>query len=136
MSRKHQWRGMMGDVAEKCGTTVAIALMEKLGGAHFVVPKTYTNRGPMAKLGRELAEPFIAEYAGQVVDIPSKLATKRPPPESRFQEVEALIDKNYTAAQVAAELGISQAYVFKIRKAAGAPKISSKVDKRQKSLFD
>lgn len=130
------WRGIMGEVAEKCGNTVAIALMEKLGGATIYVPKKYLGTGPLAAVGKDLAEPLIEIYGGQTINVPSKLATRRPPPESHFGKIEALIDKGLTTAQVAARLGISQTYVFQIRRRVGAPKIAQKVDPRQKSLFD
>lgn len=124
----------MGAVAEKCGVEVAEALMRELPGARFFVPKVFTGSGPLAPLGRELAEAFIAEYAGDIVYIPSRLDT-RPTAQERFEEIEALIDEGLTTWQIAAKLGISQARVFQIRREVGAPKISKKPDPLQLDLF-
>lgn len=128
------WRGIMGAVAEKCGVKVAEALMSELPGTRFYVPKKFTEAGPLAPLGQQLADAFIAEYAGDIVYIPSRLET-RPTAAERFEEIEALVDEGLTTSQIAARLGISQARVFQIRREVGAPKISKKPDPRQLALF-
>lgn len=130
-----QWRGIMGDIAKKCGDQVAKALMRQLPGTRFYVPKRYTEKGPLADLEKEDAEALIAEFAGQIIYVPSLLAT-RIKPEDRFDEVEQLVDEGLTTSEIAARLGISQTYVFQIRKAAGAPKIANKVHPDQLPLFD
>lgn len=129
------WRGIMGTIAERCGAAVAHALMDALPGTRFYVPQKYTEGGPLAALTRDQAEALIAEFGGDIIYIPSRLTT-RPRPEDRFDEVEALIDEGLTTSEIAAKLGISQTYVFRIRKAAGAPKIANKPDPRQLPLFD
>ena len=108
--------------------------MSELPGTRFYVPKKFTESGPLAPLGKDLAEAFIAEYAGDIVYIPSRLDT-RPTAEERFDEIEVLVDEGLTTSQIAARLGISQARVFQIRREVGAPKISKKPDPRQLALF-
>ncbi len=130
-----QWRGIMGDVAEKCGDHVARALMRQLPGTQLYVRKNYAEKGPLARLEKADAEALIGAFAGQYIDVPSLLAT-RTKPEDRFSDVEALIDEGLTTSEIAARLGVSQRYVFKIRKAAGAPRIANKVHPDQLPLFD
>ena len=125
----------MGAVAEKCGEKVAEALMEELPGTRFYVPMKFTEKGPLAQIGKENAEALIAEYSGDFIYVPSKFAM-RPSLSERFDEIEALVDKGLTTSQIAAKLGISQTYVFQIRKDMGAPKISKKPDPRQLPLFE
>ncbi len=129
-----QWRGMMGQIAEKCGEQVAEALMNELPGTRFYVPQKLTKNGPLARINEECALALIAEYAGETLYIPSKFSM-RPSLQERFDEIEALIDAGLTTSQIAAKLGISQTYVFQIRKNMGAPKISKKPDPRQLPLF-
>ena len=124
----------MGDVAEKCGADVAKALMENLPGSRFYVPAKFTERGPLAQIGREYAEALIAEYGGDFLYVPSKFAM-RPSLSERFDEIEKLVDKGLTTSQIAAKLGISQTYVFQIRKSMGATRIAKKPDARQLSFF-
>lgn len=130
-----QWRGIMGSIAEKCGDEVAKALMSELPGSRFYVPKKYTKTGPLSPLDKKIAEALIEEFAGDIIYIPSSL-NLRTKPKDRFEDVEALIDQGLTTLQVAAKLGISQTYVFQIRRAAGATKISQKPDLRQLPLFE
>ncbi len=130
-----QWRGIMGDIAEKCGGHVAKALMRTLPGTRFYVPKKYTEKGPLADLEKEDAEALIAEFAGEIIYVPSLLAT-RTKPEDRFEEVEKLVDEGLTTSEIAARLGITQRHVHNIRNAAGAPKIANKVHPDQLPLFD
>lgn len=130
-----QWRGIMGEVASKCGEDVAHALMRHLSGTHLYVRYTYAEKGPLALLEREHAEALIQHFAGQYIDIPSLLAT-RTKPEDRFSQVEAMVNEGLTTYQIAARLGMSQRYVFKIRKAAGAPKILDKAHPDQLPLFE
>jgi len=125
----------MGDIAGKCGDRVAKALMRTLPGTRFYVPKKYTEKGPLAELEKDDAEALIAEFAGEIIYVPSLLAT-RIKPADRFAEVEELVDEGLTTSEIAARLGISQTYVFQIRKAAGAPKIANKVHPDQLPLFD
>lgn len=129
------WRGIMGEVAEKCGVRVARALMRQLPGTQLYVRKNYAERGPLARLDKEDAEALIDAFAGQYIDVPSLLAT-RVKPEERFADVENLVDDGLTTSEIAARLGVSQRYVFKIRQAAGAPRIANKPHPDQLPLFE
>ncbi|MCV6583982.1 MAG: helix-turn-helix domain-containing protein [Marinibacterium sp.] len=125
----------MGTVADRCGDACAHALQRTLPGTRFYVPQKYTDKGPLAGLDRQYADALIAEFGGDIIYVPSLLST-RVRPEDRFEEVEALVDQGLTTSEIAARLGISQTYVFRIRKAAGAPKIANKVHPDQLPLFD
>jgi len=130
-----QWRGIMGEVAQKCGKQVAQALMRQLPGTRFYVPGKYTEKGPLAALDKDDAEALIREFSGEIIYVPSLLAT-RIKPEDRFEEVEELVDEGLTTSEIAARLGITQRHVHNIRRAAGAPKIANKVHPDQLPLFD
>lgn len=125
----------MGAVAEQCGDQVAEALMRELPGSRFYVPKKFTHGGPLAQIGQELAEVLIAAFGGDIIYVPSR-SSMRTTVAERFEEIEELIDAGLTTSQIAARFGISQTYVFQIRKEMGAPKISKKPDPRQLPLFD
>lgn len=129
------WRGIMGSVAEKCGDAVAAALMEELAGSVVYVPKKFMENGPLKAIGQEKAEALIAEFAAETLYIPSRLAA-RADYRDMFEKVEKLVDEGLTTSEIAGRLGISQGYVFQVRRRAGAPKIAKKPDPRQISLFD
>lgn len=129
------WRGIMGSVAERCGAPVATALMDELAGSVVYVPKKFMENGPLSSIGKDNAEALIAEFAAETLYIPSRLAT-RPDFRDMFDKVEVLVDEGLTTSEIAGRLGISQGYVFQVRRRAGAPKIAKKPDPRQISLFD
>lgn len=123
----------MGEVAQTCGDDVALALMEAFPGTRFCVPKRFVETGMFAPLGREMSERFFAEFGGEMMYIPT--SGTRPRPEDHAADVEALVDEGLSTREIAKQLGFSQAYVFKIRRAAGAPKIANKPDPRQLPLL-
>lgn len=127
-----EWRGDMADVADICGEEVAAELCAKLPGILLYVPKKYRDKGKIAYLNPRLAESLVAHFGGDTIYIPSKRKTYQ----DTFQEIEALVDKGLTTAEIALKLGVTQGYVFKVRKKAGAPLIANKPDPRQISFFD
>ncbi len=133
------WRGVLGTVAQECGPEVAMALLEKMPGVRFYVPAKYTDTGPLAVLGKEHAEAVIAVFAKDIIYIPSQMATTGTP-EERLSKKQALLDAieaqilaGCSTQEIARILGISQGYVFMLRREFGAEKIAS-IRKRQKAL--
>ena len=122
----------MADVAEICGDNVARELCEKLPGIKLYVPQKLTKQNPINRLDRGTAEKLMKEFGGDGLNIPSKRKTFH----ETFEAVEALVDKGLTTQEIALKLGITQSYVFKVRRNAGAPKITNKPDPRQMPLFE
>jgi hypothetical protein len=126
------WRGDMADVAEICGDAVARELCEKLPGILFYVPKRIRDKGQIGLLSDAIANTLVSNFGGDTLYIPSKRKTFY----ETFEAVEALVDKGLTTQQIALKLGVTQAYIFQVRRKAGAPKIANKPDPRQLPLFE
>ncbi len=127
-----EWSGDMADVAEICGENVAQELCDKLPGILLYVPKSPREQGPICKLDGAIAERLITQFGGDKIYIPSKRKTFM----DTFEIIEELVDEGLTTQEIALKLGVTQTYVFKVRRKAGAPKISSKPDPRQLPLFE
>lgn len=126
------WRGDMADVAEMCGEDVARELCSKLPGIQLYVPSSLTQKTPLNRIEKDIAEQLIAQFCGDTLSVPSQ----RNSSSDTFAAVEALVDKGLTTQEIALKLGITQAYVFQVRRKAGAPRIANKVDPRQLPLFE
>lgn len=122
----------MADVAEICGDDVARELCEKLPGILFYVPKKIRDKGPIGRLDDGIADALVAHFGGDTIYIPSKRKTFH----ETFEAVEALVDKGLTTQEIALKLGVTQTYVFRVRRKAGAPRIANKPDPRQIPLFE
>ncbi len=137
-SKYPAWRGILGAVANKCGPDVALALLENLPGVRFYVPAKYTDAGPLSKLRKAHAEAIISEFAKEIIYIPIPL-THRGTYEQNLIKKQALLDaieaqvvEGACTQEIARNLGISQNYVFMLRREFGAEKISA-IRKRQKA---
>lgn len=126
------WRGDMADVADICGEDVARELCEKLPGIQLYVPKSPKEESRVNRLEKAAAERLIMHFGGDTLRVPSSRRSSR----ETFEAVEALIDKGLTTQEIALRLGITQAYVFKVRRQAGAPRIAHRPDPRQLPLFE
>ncbi len=126
------WKGDMADVAEICGDDVAQELCDKLPGIKLYVPQKINRKTPLNHIDIQIANRLMAQFGGDALNIPSNRKTFH----ETFDAVEALVEKGLTTQEIALRLGITQSYVFKVRRNAGAPKIASKVDPRQLPLFD
>lgn len=127
-----EWYGDMIEVAGICGDDVARELCHKLPGIYLYVPRKMTENTALNLIDRDMAERLMAGLGGGRIEIPGN----RRPASETFEKVEALIDKGLTTRQVALQLGITQAYVFQLRRKAGVPKIANRPDPRQLPLFD
>lgn len=126
------WSGDMADVAEICGDEVARELCEKLPGIWLYIPKKWTANTALHHIDRQMAERLMAAFGGGKIETPGK----RRSADDTFRAVEELVDRGLTTQQIALQLDITQAYVFQLRRRAGAPKIASKPDPRQRPLFE
>lgn len=129
-----EWRGDMASVAEQCGDDVAEALCQHLPGILLYVPQVFKGRKPLDKLKVDIVDKLVDQFGGDTIYVPS--GKKRKTLEETFEEIEALLDKNLTTQDIALRLGITQVYVFKVRKKMKAPKIAVRVDARQTTMFD
>lgn len=133
------WRGVLGTVAQECGPDVAMALMENLPGVRFYVPAKYTDKGPLSKLTKAHAEAVISVFAKDIIYIPTPLLHRGTYEQNLikkralFDAIEAEVLAGATTQEIARSLGISQGYLFTIRREFGAEKIDD-IRKRQKSL--
>ena len=125
------WTGDMTDVARLCGDDVAWELCDKLPGISFYVPKKVRDRGPLGRLDDGPADLLVRHFGGATIYIPSRRKTYH----DTFAAIEALVDKGWSTREIAVHLGITQSYVFRVRRKAGAQKIASKPDPRQLLLF-
>lgn len=121
-AQKHVWRGVMGSIAELCGTDVAQDVQSKLAGGELVVPLKHIGKGPLSKLRPKSAHAVIKHFAGQKLYIPSALARARDT-HGLFLQVEELISKGQSVPAVARTLGISETYVYRLRRKFDAPPI-------------
>ncbi len=131
-SQMIQWRGDIADVAAICGDDVARELCEALPGILLYVPKNPRDTGPVGRLSDATAATLITHFGGDTIYIPSKRKTFH----DTFEAVEALVEKGLTTREIALKLGVTQTYVFRVRKKAGAVRIANKPDPRQLPLFD
>ena len=121
------WSGNMAEVAEVCGDDVARELCEKLPGTSFYIPKKFRHRGSLRSLDKDTARVLVRHFGGDYIYIPSQRKNSH----DTFKAIETLVDQGLTTSQIATKLGISQSYIFRLRRKAGAPKIAKK-RKRQK----
>ena len=126
------WRADMAEVARLCGDDVARELCEKLPGIRLYVPHDFTEHNPVRLLNRSTARRLMAKFGGGPITIPKLRRSWQ----ETYREVEALLDEGLTTQQIALKLGITQHYVFQVRRKAGAVKIANRPDSRQLSLFD
>lgn len=121
----------MEDVADFCGEDAVYHLIERLPGIMLYVPKKLTENNPISKLDPYIASQLIEEFGGGAISIPSARRSK----EETSKEIERLVEKGLTTQQIALQLGVTQAYVFQVRRQFGMTKIAQLRDPRQMQLF-
>lgn len=129
-----EFRGDMADVAETCGEDVAEELVAKLPGIVFYVPKRIREDkdGLINRLDPALAERLVATFGGGKLYV----GKGRPTYQDTFEAIEELVDEGLTVPRIALKLGVTEAWIYRCRRKAGAPRIADKSDPRQSSLFD
>ena len=127
------YTGDMAEVEEACGTEVADALAEVLGGIHVYVPREPCDDSPLAKLEDAHVEALIASFAQSMIYVSRRRA--RPEPTDP-RKVVALLDEGLTVKQVAVKLQITDVHVYRIVRKARAALPSARALPGQLSLFD
>lgn len=127
-----EWRGDLADVADICGETVAAELAETLPGIVLYVPKRPREGSPLNRLSDGTRANLVEAFGGDEIYIPSK----RPTSAETFSAIEQLIEKGLTVQAVALKLGITEQWVMRCRKQAGAVKIRHRPDPRQMNMFE
>lgn len=122
----------MADVAEICGDDVARELCEKLPGIDLYIPKTPKEKSRVNELSEATAASLVENFGGDTLGVPSSRRSSQ----DTFNEIETLVDKGLTTQEIALKLGITQSYVFKLRRESGATRIANKPDPRQLPLFE
>lgn len=126
------WSGDMETIADIYGDEIAQEIHDRFPGLRFYVPQKVSENGAMAALSEQAAAALIEQFGGGHIYVQSKRRSF----EDTYRLIEELVDQGLPTRDIALKLGITQAYVFQVRSKAGAPKISSKPDPRQRSLFD
>jgi hypothetical protein len=126
------WSGDMADVADICGNDVARELCEQLPGIRLYVPAELSESNPLTRIDLAIAERLIAMLPGSELYIPSR----RKSSQETLAAIEALLDRGLSTQDIALELDITQAYIFKLRREKGVPKIAHRPDPRQLPLFE
>lgn len=129
---KQAWSGDLKDVAELCGDAVALELHNSLPGISLYIPRKKLPAGRFSKLSKLATSSLIENFGGDTITIPGPRRSK----DQTFAEIENLLKKNLTTAEIALHLGVTQTYVFQLRREMNAPKIKDLPDPRQTSLFD
>ena len=114
-----EWTRDMADVAAICGNNVAQELSDKLPGAFLYVPKKRRGKGPISRLNDDTAEVLVRNFGGDRIYIPTKRRAWR----DTFNAIENLVKKGLSTQEIAMQLGITQGYVFQVRRKAHASKI-------------
>ncbi len=126
-----QWRGDMADVAELCGEDVAIELHRKLPGVILYVPAKIRDGNPIKRLSQTTQQNLQSYFSGNTIVISSSRRTAK----ETLSIIESLLDQGHSSARIALKLGITQNYIFKLRKKASLPRIASRPVPKQLTLF-
>ena len=122
------WRGDMAEVAEACGDDVARELCEKLPGIRLYVPHDFTMRNPIKYIDPSIARRLMAKFGGASITIPKRRRSWK----DAYAAVETLLDQGMNTQQIALLLGVTQHYIFQLRRKAGAAKIAKHSDPGRK----
>lgn len=70
--------GTLRELAEQCGSDVALRLLGEYGGCHVVVPREIHPDHPIAlRLGLQAARAICRTYAGEILTIPKADEARR-----------------------------------------------------------
>lgn len=100
-------------VADGLGMGAAVALAQKLGGQRIYVGKSPRDQHRLARLlGLETAQFLARHFGGEYISVPNG---RRSGPQAR-QRRQAVAASGASSNQLAAELGVTQRHIFKLRR--------------------
>lgn len=125
------WSGDMETIADNHGDAIAQEIHDAMPGLRFYVPSKVGENSQLKKLSKKAANALIEQFGGSVIYVQSK----RRSVEDTYRLIEERVDKGKKVTDIALELGITEIYLYEVRRKVGATKISQKKDPRQGDLF-